>query len=108
MPSKTPDDAELFGPVLRELRLAAGLTQEELAERAEVSARAIGGLERGRILRPQRKTVALLSRALELSAPDAARLAEAARPARAVRNQAADAAAHDGAADDGSPAGTGR
>jgi DNA-binding XRE family transcriptional regulator len=36
-----------FGALLRHHRLAAALTQETLAERAEISAQAIGALERG-------------------------------------------------------------
>ncbi len=36
-----------FGGLLRELRAAAGLTQEELAARARLSPNAIGALERG-------------------------------------------------------------
>ncbi len=36
-----------FGDLLRRLRLAAGLSQEALAERAGLSARGISDLERG-------------------------------------------------------------
>src|SRR5262245_38009890 len=36
-----------FGPLLRRHRVAAGLSHEELAERAGVSRRAISDLERG-------------------------------------------------------------
>jgi transcriptional regulator with XRE-family HTH domain len=36
-----------FGELLRDHRRAAGLTQEELAERAGLSARSISELERG-------------------------------------------------------------
>jgi transcriptional regulator with XRE-family HTH domain len=43
-------DAErgAFGPVLRRLRREAGMLQEELAERAHLSAESISALERGR------------------------------------------------------------
>ena len=58
-----------FGALLRGYRLAAGLTQQELAERAKVSVEAISLLERGARTRPHGETVALLGRALELS-PD--------------------------------------
>jgi transcriptional regulator with XRE-family HTH domain len=51
---------------VRRYRRAAGLTQEELAERASLSARAISDLERGLKYRPRRDTVQLLADALEL------------------------------------------
>ena len=43
-----------FGDLLRRYRVAAGLTQEELAERASLSARGISDLERGARSAPQR------------------------------------------------------
>jgi transcriptional regulator with XRE-family HTH domain len=55
-----------FGSLLRDLRRAAGLTQEELAERARVGVRTLRDLETGRTSRPQRSTVDLLAAALEL------------------------------------------
>jgi len=55
-----------LGPVLRSKRLAAGLTQEELAERAGLSVRAIRNLEGGVTGRPYPRTVALLAGALSL------------------------------------------
>src|SRR5437763_7586283 len=36
-----------FGTLLRRTRIAAGLTQEELAERAGISRRSLGDMERG-------------------------------------------------------------
>jgi predicted ATPase/DNA-binding XRE family transcriptional regulator len=66
-----------FGALLRQFRLDAGLTQQELAERAKLSAEAISLLERGARTRPQRETVALLGRALELSPQRRALLASA-------------------------------
>lgn len=77
-PSPAADRA--FGPLLRRLRRAVGLTQEELAARATVSARAVSDLERGLSARPQRETVRLLADALALTAPDRALLEAAARP----------------------------
>jgi predicted ATPase/DNA-binding XRE family transcriptional regulator len=56
----------LFGQLLRHRRKAAGLTQEELAERANLSVRAISDLERGLRSVPQRETVHLLAGALDL------------------------------------------
>jgi predicted ATPase/transcriptional regulator with XRE-family HTH domain len=66
-----------FGALLRQFRLGAGLTQQELAERAGLSVEAIGALERGARTRPHRDTVRLLARALALSPGDGALLAKA-------------------------------
>jgi non-specific serine/threonine protein kinase len=63
---------ETFGTVLRNHRRAAGLTQEELAERASLSVRSVSGWERGEGASPRRDTLALLIRALGLSDPDRA------------------------------------
>ncbi|MBY4573064.1 hypothetical protein ACN94_05580 [Gordonia paraffinivorans] len=43
-----------FGAVLRRLRRSRNLTQEELAERAQISAKAVSALERGERRRPTR------------------------------------------------------
>src|SRR5918997_5435979 len=56
-----------FGSYLRGLRLAAGLTQEELALRAGLSPNAVGALERGARRRPYPHTVRSLSDALNLA-----------------------------------------
>ncbi len=56
-----------FGERLRRLREAAGLTQEELAERAGLNADAIGGLERGARRHPYPATVRALAHALGLT-----------------------------------------
>jgi len=58
-----------FGALLKGYRTAAGLSQEALAERANLSARAISDLERGLKQAPRRDTVELLVQALGL-APD--------------------------------------
>jgi non-specific serine/threonine protein kinase len=68
-----------FGDLLRRYRLAAGLTQEELAARAQVSPRAISDLERGTRTHPWRDTVRLLVSALELPSAERAELEKAAR-----------------------------
>jgi transcriptional regulator with XRE-family HTH domain len=60
-----------FGTALRQWRLAAGLTQELLAERSGVGLRSIQGLEREET-RPRRETVQRLAEALGLSAEDVA------------------------------------
>jgi transcriptional regulator with XRE-family HTH domain len=51
-----------FGALLRRHRVAAGLTQEALAERAGISARAVSDLERGLYRAPHRDTVDRLGR----------------------------------------------
>lgn len=55
-----------FGDVLRRLRVQAGLTQEELAERSGVSVRTIRGLETGTRSNPRMTTVQELAKALPL------------------------------------------
>ena len=55
-----------FGVLLRNYRLAAGLSQEALAERARMSSHGVSALERGYRRTPQRETLALLSSALAL------------------------------------------
>lgn len=57
-----------FGSLLRHYRLAAGLSQEDLADRACLSSNGIGALERGYRSKPQRETLELLARALALNA----------------------------------------
>ena len=69
-----------FGTVLARFRRAAGLTQEELAERCGLSARGIGNLERGE-RRPRRFTVQLLVDGLGLSGVERDELLAAARRA---------------------------
>lgn len=56
-----------FGILLRHYRLAAGLSQEALAERARMSTQGISALERGYRRTPQRETLALLVGALALT-----------------------------------------
>jgi predicted ATPase/DNA-binding XRE family transcriptional regulator len=73
----TEQRATRFGQVLRELRLVAGLTQEELAERSDLSARGISDLERGARLNPRLVTVRQLAAALQLVDADRAALEKA-------------------------------
>jgi predicted ATPase/DNA-binding XRE family transcriptional regulator len=56
-----------FGAQLKELREAAGFTQEELATIAGLSVHAISSLERGQRRRPHIDTVRALSMALDLT-----------------------------------------
>ena len=69
-----------FGALLKRLRLEAGLTQEGLAERAGLSAKAISDLERRPDRVPRLESVALLADALGLEREERASLLAAARP----------------------------
>jgi len=64
---------------LRQLRLAAGLTQDALAERAGLSRRGVQDAERG-LIRPQRETVQRLAGALRLTDEQRRQLLEIAQP----------------------------
>ena len=61
------EEATSFGSRLRRLREAAGLSQEELASKAGLSARAISVLERGERKRPYPHTVRSIADALALT-----------------------------------------
>lgn len=67
-----------FGELLRQHRLAAGLAQDTLAERAHLSVETISALERGVRQKPYLETIALLAEALDLSSVDRAELERAA------------------------------
>jgi transcriptional regulator with XRE-family HTH domain len=69
-----------FGALLRRHRLAAGLTQEGLAERAGVSARGVQDLERGVHAAPRADTVRMLADALQLEGEARAALIAAVHP----------------------------
>jgi predicted ATPase/transcriptional regulator with XRE-family HTH domain len=56
-----------FAELLRDYRRTAGLTQDELAERASLSPRALRKLESGETRTPRRDTIVLLATALNLS-----------------------------------------
>lgn len=45
--SRDNEECRLFGESIRRLRTAAGLTQEELADRSGIDRSYIGGVERG-------------------------------------------------------------
>jgi predicted ATPase/DNA-binding XRE family transcriptional regulator len=73
--------AESFGELLRRLRVAASLTQEALAERADISAAAIAAFEQGRRQAPRLSTVTRLADALAVSSAERAALATVAQGA---------------------------
>src|SRR5215211_97270 len=74
-------DRVSFGDLLRRLRSAAGLSQEALAERADLSRNGISDLERGARQAPRLETVRMLADALDLGDGDRQALLAAARPA---------------------------
>lgn len=71
-----------FGALLRRYRLAAGFSQERLAERAGISVQALSALKNGRRQAPYRHTVALLAKAMDLAEAETALL-----EARVVRGR---------------------
>ncbi len=74
------DSSHSFGALLKRYRTLAGLTQEALAARANVSVRAVSDLERGINRTPRAETLELLAAALDLSSGDRAALIAAAHP----------------------------
>jgi predicted ATPase/DNA-binding XRE family transcriptional regulator len=78
-PAAAGADGATFGLLLRRARSAAALSQEQLAARAGMSARAVSDLERGVHRRPHLESVRLLADALALDAAGRAALLEAAR-----------------------------
>ncbi len=76
-----PVSAPTFGDLLREHRLAAGLTQEALAERAGLSVHGIQKLERG-AAHPYRDTAQRLIMALQLESEAEANFRAAVHPVR--------------------------
>src|SRR5262252_1579456 len=71
--------APTVGSLLKRYRRAAGLTQESLAERAQISVDTISDLERGANLRPRSDTLDRLADALALTPAQRAQLQAAAR-----------------------------
>lgn len=70
-----------FPALLRRHRLARRLTQEALAERAGVSSRSVGEIERGRGRSPRPHTVERLATALELAGEERAEFVRVGRAA---------------------------
>ena len=70
----SPEQEPSFGTLLRRLREAVGITQEELAFRAGLTPNAVGDLERGKTRRPYPNTVRSLADALGLSEDERASL----------------------------------
>jgi tetratricopeptide (TPR) repeat protein/transcriptional regulator with XRE-family HTH domain len=78
-----------FGALVRRHRMARGLSQDELAERAGLTSRTIANLERGRTSRPYRSSVQAVADALGL--PEAQRI-QLDRASRTVAERVAAAA----------------
>lgn len=74
-----------FASVLRRLRLAAELSQEELAERSRVSAQSISALERGVRRAPYQSTITSLAAALNATPEDRAAMHDAVKTRRHPR-----------------------
>jgi len=101
------EEAPGFGPLLRRHRVAAGLTQEALAEAAGLSSRAVRALEGGERRAPHRDTVRLLATALRLPPTERDRLTVAAqRPGAARATRRPPGATGGGHAAGGGAAGT--
>src|ERR1700730_7784616 len=75
----TTNQQPTFGEALRRCRVAAGLTQAALAERAGLSTRGVQDLERGVRLAPYADTLQRLAEALCLTEADRAALQAAGR-----------------------------
>jgi predicted ATPase len=84
-----------FGTLLRTHRLVAGLSQDELAEKARMSAAGVSALERGIRRTPQRETLTLLANALGLTEKER-RAFEAAAKQRNPRSSVADSVFFEG------------
>lgn len=80
----TPDDPLPIGDLVRKLRIAAALSQEELAERSGLSVRGLSDLERGLRQTPRLESLRMLADALALDDATRGVLFAAARPPRAT------------------------
>jgi transcriptional regulator with XRE-family HTH domain/tetratricopeptide (TPR) repeat protein len=72
-----PAAAGRLGGLLRQYRQAAGLSQEELAQRCGLSSRTLSDIERGRTARPFGRSIRLVADALQLDEAARARLLSA-------------------------------
>jgi len=86
VPSKRGSEGEVFGAHLRDLRVARGLTQEQLAERCESNHPFISNLERG-VTIPSLSTLLRLADALECTMSDLVDVFDRNRPAAKRRKR---------------------
>lgn len=84
-----------FGEVVRRLRLQAGLTQEQVADRSGLSVATIARLEAGRVGTPRPTSLVMLADALELKDAERSTLFAAARGEAADRDPAPRYLPHD-------------
>ncbi|MFI5734512.1 tetratricopeptide repeat protein [Kribbella sp. NPDC051587] len=70
--------------LLARLRVAAGMTQEELAERAGLSVRSISDIERGLVARPRKHSLGVIANSLGLADTDRAQFIAHYRPSGAT------------------------
>jgi transcriptional regulator with XRE-family HTH domain len=80
---RTPEHAAL-GESIRRIRLEAGISQEQLAEKASTDLTQVGGIERG-VRNPSYTTLLRLAEALETSVGAIATLADELRESGASR-----------------------
>lgn len=73
-----------FGSAVRSKRLAAGLSQEELAERVEIHSTYVGMIERG-LRNPTLDVAARIAAALKVSLPKLIEEAEGFRPGKSKK-----------------------
>ncbi|OOE11828.1 transcriptional regulator [Stutzerimonas degradans] len=63
------DTCKAFGQRLRDVRLSVGISQEDLASRADLDRTYVSGCERGK-RNPSLKTIAKLAKALNINIMD--------------------------------------
>jgi len=90
----TSPNSGLFGNLLRKHRLASAFSQEELAERAGLSYRGVGDLERGTRKEPRLDTVRRLADALALNGLERENFVAAARTSSGLVSEPMVAAAN--------------
>jgi transcriptional regulator with XRE-family HTH domain len=91
VPDELAPTTESLARMLRDLRTAAGFTQEELAARAGLSTRTVSDLERGIHLRARRRTIDSIADVLILEPTARARLHAASRGTPAGKARSDDA-----------------
>src|SRR5690242_20514926 len=92
-----PEVGTAFGIQLQRYRVAAGLSQEALAELAGLSRRGISDLERGKRRLPHPATARRLADALALDAPTRESWVTLTRPARGTERPPTDTSSGDDA-----------